>query len=401
MQSRRGRTGHFGERGTDNIGGATEFRFAEPGCLNRHLVEFVLLDAAQHRRSAAAGRGNDDEVAKPLQEVLDETPGVLPGLDHAIRGGKRGGRIPRSDRVDHFPQKRRVGVAEECDSPLVLDGVAFRPRHELVEQGKGVAHRSAAGAHDERQDARCHGDFFAVAHALRVFEHLRGRDKPERVVVRARANRPDDFVRFGCRKDELHVLRWFLHDLEERVETLRRHHVRLVEDENLVAVAGRGEHGALAQVPGIIDPIVAGCVDFDDIERTAAIPGQLPAARALPARRVRGAFGAVEAPGEDARRSRLAASTRTAEQVCMIHPVRAQRRHERLGHLRLSDQFGERFRPVAAIKGGDHHPMLLGRTDLTPSPGSEASTPGQISRGRALPPGARSPAPHSWAPPRR
>ena len=48
----------------------------------------------------------------------------------------------------------------------------------------------------------------------------------------------------------------FLNDLEQRVEALLRDHVSLVEDENLVAVAGGGEPGAFAQFTGIVHTVV-------------------------------------------------------------------------------------------------------------------------------------------------
>ena len=38
-----------------------------------------------------------------------------------------------------------------------------------------------------------------------------------------------------------------------------------VNDEDLVAVAYRGEGGAFAQVAGVVDAAVAGCVNLDDV----------------------------------------------------------------------------------------------------------------------------------------
>jgi hypothetical protein len=42
--------------------------------------------------------------------------------------------------------------------------------------------------------------------------------------------------------------------------------VGLVKDEDLVAVTSRSEHGTFTQVTGVVDTVVAGGVDFDDIE---------------------------------------------------------------------------------------------------------------------------------------
>jgi hypothetical protein len=39
--------------------------------------------------------------------------------------------------------------------------------------------------------------------------------------------------------------------------------VRLIEDKNLEAVAGRGKDGALSQIAGVVYTVVAGSVDFN------------------------------------------------------------------------------------------------------------------------------------------
>jgi phosphoribosylanthranilate isomerase len=49
--------------------------------------------------------------------------------------------------------------------------------------------------------------------------------------------------------------------------------VGLIEDENLVAIAGRCIDCALAKVSRVINTVVAGGVNLDNIERSSAIPG--------------------------------------------------------------------------------------------------------------------------------
>ncbi|CAB4597190.1 unannotated protein [freshwater metagenome] len=84
-------------------------------------------------------------------------------------------------------------------------------------------------------------------------------------MVRSRPNGSDHFFWLCRRKNELDVLRWFFNNLEERVESLLRDHVRLIEDVNLVTVPRRGKAGALAQVTSIVDTVVARGVDLDDV----------------------------------------------------------------------------------------------------------------------------------------
>ena len=153
----------------------------------------------------------------------------------------------------------------------------------LVEDGQGVAHRAAARAHDEGQDALADSDVLLGAQARQVGAEDVRWHQAERVVVGARADRADDALRFRGREDELDVLGRLLDELEQRVEALRGDHVGLVEDEDLVAVAGRSEGGTLAQVAGVVDAVVGGGVDLDDVEAAGPAGGQVPAAGALPA----------------------------------------------------------------------------------------------------------------------
>ena len=173
-------------------------------------------------------------------------------------------------------------------------------------------------------------------------------------MVGARPDRADDLLGLGCCEDELDVLRRLLNDLEQRVESLWRHHVRLVEDEDLVAIACGRVDGPLSEVARIIHTVVGGGIDFDDIQRSPAVSREFDAARTLAAGCVGGAFRAVQAAGEDAGRRGLAASARPAEEVGVVHAVGAKRGSQRIGHLRLADQLGERLRTIPAIQGCGH-----------------------------------------------
>jgi hypothetical protein len=59
---------------------------------------------------------------------------------------------------------------------------------------------------------------------------------------------------------------------------------RLVEDEDLVAVAGRGEHRALARSRASSTPLWLAASISTDVERSAAAARELDAARAHAAR---------------------------------------------------------------------------------------------------------------------
>ena len=119
--------------------------------------------------------------------------------------------------------------------------------------------------------------------------------EPERVVVRPRPDRRDDLVRLGGREDELQVRRRLLDELEQGVEALLGHHVRLVDDVDLVAAGDRRVEGALAQVAGVVHAAVAGGVDLDHVDAARPGRGQRDAGVAYAARVRRRAVDAVQA----------------------------------------------------------------------------------------------------------
>src|SRR6185437_13660466 len=137
---------------------------------------------------------------------------------------------------------------------------------ELVGDGERVAGRAAARADDQRQHGRVERDALRLEDFLGQVAHHRRRHEPERVVVRPGPDGRNHFVRLGGREDELQVRRRLFDELEQGVEALLRHHVRLVDDVDLVAAGDGGVEGALPQVPGVVDTTVAGGVDLDYVD---------------------------------------------------------------------------------------------------------------------------------------
>ena len=323
--------------------------------MRAHLLKLIARHIAQHTRgNVAAGGADNNEVTHPLKQVFDKAARVLTGLHDAVNSNERGRGIVQRNRIDDFTEHRAWRVAQQRDRSVIADGVALGAGNELIEQRERVARRAATGTNHEREHPRLNRDTLFAAQLLHVLEHRLGRHQPERVVVGARANRAEHFVRLGRSKNELHVLWWLFDELEQCVEALRGHHVRLVKNENLESVARGRKGGALTQVARVVDAVVACRVNFDDVHRAAASARELNAAWAGAAGGVGWAFGAVEAAGEDARRCGLAAAARAAEQIGVVDPVGAQCRHQRLGHLRLADHFGKCLGPIAAIERGNH-----------------------------------------------
>ncbi len=119
--------------------------------------------------------------------------------------------------------------------------------------------------------------------------------------MRARPDGTDDLFRLGRRENELHVRRRLFNNFEQCVEPAGGHHVRFVNNEDLVAVACRGKHRSFAQVTRVVHTAVACRVNFDHVKRTAAIAAQLNTTGADTAGRVRGPLCTVQAAGEHPR----------------------------------------------------------------------------------------------------
>ncbi len=168
--------------------------------------------------------------------------------------------------------------------------------------------------------------------------------------MRTGSDRADDLLGLGRREDELEVRRRLLDELEQRVEALRRDHVGLIDDVDLVAAADRREEGPLPQVAGIVDATVAGSVDLDDIHAAGATAGEVLARLALAARIGDRCLLAVEGSGQDAGAGRLAAAARTAEQIGVVDPIGGKGVAQGLGDVVLTDDFGESLRSVTAIQ---------------------------------------------------
>ena len=336
-------------RGPGQLGGA------EPAGLPTHPVQLVGSVGLQQPALLGVRDGvNNDQVAQPRQQVGEEAAGVVPRFDDPARYREQGGAVAGGERVDRLVEQRGVGHAQQRGSALVADTLAAGAGQQLVQDRQGVAYRPGAGPHDEGQHSRVDVDPFPDADRLQVAPQRPGGDEPERIVVRPGADRGDDLVGLSGGEDELQVRRRLLDHLEQGVEALPGHHVGLVHHVDLVARRGGREVGTLAQVTGVLDAAVRRCVDLDDVEGRAEPDRH--AVLALAARIRCRALHAVQGRGQDARARRLSAAARAAEQVGVVDTPGAQRLPERIGHMLLADDFGERPRPVAVVEG--HEPSL-------------------------------------------
>ncbi len=350
QQPGRGGAAHLGQPGGRDVGGPAELGGAEPGGLGDQPLALVLGDVDQAGRRGVRDGGDDHQVAQPAQQVLGEAARVLAGLDDLVDHAEHRRAVAGRERVDDLVEQGVGRVAEQPGRELVGDALRTGAAEQLVEHRQRVAGRAGARTHHQRQRRRVDRDALLLAQLGEVRREQPRRDQPERVVVGARPDRRDHLVGLGGREDEAQVRRRLLDELEQRVEALRAHHVRLVDDVDLVLAAHRREERLLAQVAGVVDTAVRGGVDLDDVDRAGPAAGQVAAALALAARVGDRRLLAVERPGQDPGRGRLAAAAGAGEQVGVVHPVVGQRGPQRLGDVVLTDDLGERLRPVAAVQ---------------------------------------------------
>ncbi len=345
-----GRAPHLGQAGGDEIGGAAELGWAEPGRL-RHQPLALVDGAVDQACCGGVGDGrHDDEVTQPAQQVLREAPGILTGLDHPVDHLEHGGAVTGGERVDHVVEQGVGGVAEQPGRQDVGHPLWSRSAEELVEDRQAVSRGSSAGPHDQRQRGRLDRDAFLLAQLGQVLRQQPRGDQPEGVVVGARTDRRQHLVGLGGGEDEAQVRRRLLDQLEQGVEALRGHHVGLIDDVDLVLALHRREERLLAQVAGVVDAAVGGRVDLDHVDRAGAVACQVAAAVALTARiRDRGLL-AVESTREDPRGGGLATAAWAGEEVGVVDPVVGEGGSQRCRHVLLSDDVGERLGPVAPVQ---------------------------------------------------
>ena len=281
----------------------------------------------------------------------------------------------RREPVHTRVQQRIRREPEQLNSQPIRNALRVRTADQLVEHAQRVTHRPGTGANHQRQRGRLDRDALRRTQRGHVIGQRLRRDQPERVVMRPGPDRPDHLVRLGGREDELEVRRRLLDQLQQGVEALRGHHVRLVDDVDLVAALDRREERPLAQVARVVDTTVRGGVDLDHVDAAGAAAGQVRAGLADAARLGDRALLAVDRAGQDPGAGGLAAAARAGEQVGVVHPVVAQCVPQRNGDMVLPDHLGERLRAIPAVqrKGCFHdgNPSAAHR-QIPPNP---ASTP--------------------------
>jgi hypothetical protein len=148
-----------------------------------------------------------------------------------------------------------------------------------------------------------------------------------------------DLLRFRRAENEFHVFGRFLKRLQERVKGLASQHVDFINDVDFVTGAAGANIGVGAKLSDLLDPPIAGSIEFQYIDILTKRNGL--ANIAFIARRDGWTLVAIQALGKDPRRGRFPDSPCAGEQIGVPNPVLSYRIGEGLGDMPLTDQVGE------------------------------------------------------------
>ena len=248
-----------------------------------------------------------------------------------------------------------MGITQQRHRTVILNTVLRRrTSHQLIKNRQRITHRTAASTNHQLQHTRLNRHLLLIAQALQERQKNLRRNQTERVMVSTRTNRTQHLIRLSRREDKLHVLRRFLHNLQQRIETLTGHHMRLINNEDLVTVTDRRQSSALTQITGMIHTAVARRIHLNHVKRTATITRELTARIAHTTRSRSRTLRTVQTTRQNTRRRGLTATTRTRKQVRVIHTVLLQSDHKRFGHVLLPDNLSKGFGAITTIKGSAH-----------------------------------------------
>ena len=140
--------------------------------------------------------------------------------------------------------------------------------------------------------------------------------------------------------------------------------MRLVHDVHLVvSLTGRGVHGALTQVAGIVDAAIGRGIDFHHVQPGRAGPdaATVVADTAGFARRFGFALPlAVERHGEDAGGRGLSDAAWSGEQIAVADPILDDRTAQHSGYMILDEEVAEASGAVFSSEGEGHDGKVVG-----------------------------------------
>ena len=294
-----------------------------------------LLALGVYDAFSGAERADHVNVAQARGQLARELQKIAARFHKARHLLEESRHIARGKRHGNSRQRGVGGLAEEVADRSQRD-TATRHRRELLEARERVAHAAMGLADHEVQSLAFGRDALASAYVIKVRAHVGRPDRVELEALDARENRCGNLLRVGRAEDEDDAGRRLFKGLEQGVESLRREHVDLVHDINLVIAShGREVHAANDGLAHVVDAGIGCGVDFDDVGMVAL--GDELALLAGAVGQASRALAAEQGLCEDARHRGLACAARAAEKIGMAHRLLDHRALKRRHHMLLAN----------------------------------------------------------------
>ena len=255
-------------------------------------------------------------------QPLDHGTGRVARPVQAGRAAKQSARVVLHQRGGHAPHLLAGGQAQGRLHARTGHGIS-RCQH-AFQQALTVAHGPVGQPPDELQRLRLGVHAFLHGDAAQLARDFLRRQAAKAVVLAAAQDGRDDLLRLGGCQDKDHVLGRLFQRLQERIEGRPAHHVRLVENVDLLAAAHGAQADLLAQFAYVVHAVVAGRVDFHHVRVVARTHRHAAFALAagLDARPcASGETVAVGGHGDQPGGGGLADAPWAAEQVGVAHPA--------------------------------------------------------------------------------
>ena len=182
-----------------------------------------------------------------------------------------------------------------------------------------------------------------IGNQLQPFRDQPGGDRLQIEPLTAGNDRGQNLMHFRGGKDELHMLRRFLHGFQQHVPRRFAEHVNFVDDVDFVPAADRTGQRVVGQFPHVSGGVSAGGIHLHHIQ--TAFGGDFPATCAFAARLAVFRMLAIQRFGENPRQRGLADAPGPDKQVCVRGPPAADRIFQRPDHMPLPDHVGKSLRP--------------------------------------------------------
>jgi hypothetical protein len=220
--------------------------------------------------------------------------------------------------------------------------------NDLVENGLGIAHAAVGSAGDGGEGAVVDGDFFRCGNVAETRSDQADGDAFKVEPLTAGNDCGQNFMRFGGGKEKFDVRRRFFKGLEQCVPGGVGQHVDFVDNVDLEPASGGCVLDVVAQVADVLDLVVGGAVNFDDIQRISR--GDLAAGFAFATGFGDNAGFAVQRFCEDPGGRGFPDAARADEQVGMADALLGDGVLQGARDVFLSDDFIEPLRSPLSCK---------------------------------------------------